>query len=50
MRARLQAGQAATATALGSLADRVERLALSDAAEVLAWQAERILGAQLART
>lgn len=56
MRAKIEAGQAATATALRTLADQIEALPLSDAAEVLTWlgphldrlerEAERILGAQ----
>ena len=55
-RAKIKAGQAATATALRTLADRIEALPLTSAGEVLAWispyteslhrEAERILGAQ----
>lgn len=57
---KVQAGQAATATALRSLADRIEGLPLGDAAEVMNWlaphigrlrdEAERIFGAQPSRT
>jgi hypothetical protein len=60
MRAKLEAGQAATATTLRTLADRIGRLPLSDAAEVLIWiaphlerlgtEAERILRVQPARS
>lgn len=59
MRAKLEAGQGKTATALRTLADRIERLPLSDAADVMNWlaphlgrlrdEAERILGAQPSR-
>jgi len=35
--AKLQAGQAATATALRALADRIEALPLTEAGEVLLW-------------
>ena len=60
MRAKIEAGQAATATALRTLADRIERLPVSEAAEVLMWvapyvdglrrEAEGILWAQPSRT
>ena len=56
IRAKIEAGQAATATALRTLADQIERLPVRDAAEVLNWlaphldrlerEAERILGVQ----
>jgi hypothetical protein len=60
MRAKIERGQVATATALRVLAAEIERLPLGDAAEVLNWlaphldrlrqEAERILGAQPSRT
>jgi hypothetical protein len=58
LRAKIQSGQAATA--LRVLGDRIERLPLSDAAEVMNWlaphieqlrrEAERILGVQPSRS
>ena len=37
LRAKIEAGQAATATALRTLADQIEALPLTSASEVLAW-------------
>jgi rubrerythrin len=60
LRAKIRAGQAATATALRGLANHIESLPLSDAAEVMDWlaphidqlrrEAERIFRAQPSRS
>jgi hypothetical protein len=42
MRAKIEAGQPATADALRTLADRIESLPLGDAAEVMNWLAPHL--------
>jgi hypothetical protein len=49
LRAKIQTGQAATETALRGLADRIERLPLSDA-EVMNWLAPRDVTPASSRT